>query len=383
MPRSRARPLFELGGQWIAQEPGRRGYYRYWNDAGNGRTRRASLGTENLETAKEKLAEIIIQGTRSTIETHLATVLEKYFIERTDFLPSCKPARHAGSLLLECWGELIRASGITESKNREFVEWSLELGHSISYIARNLGVAAAALAHAKLHVDLIYNEGAILSKWPHLKPKAQRKIFEPTDKELAHLLAQKMPENLRRWIMNAMATVGRPTAVLELTPGARDRAHGLISLNPEGRRQNKKFRATVREPKVMTKWLNTWEGRGKHAMRPQDRYCTYSSESSIDTALARVCGPTRANLPAMSLYSFRHLGTSVMRRAKVPKEQIDYQLGHRQGGARSTQDYGQYEARYLSEASKALDSWVTRVLAMAANSHRIPTNAKVRRRKAA
>lgn len=61
MPRARARPLFELGSQWIAKESGRAGFYRFWNDAGNGRTRRASLRTADLEEAKRKLAEILIR----------------------------------------------------------------------------------------------------------------------------------------------------------------------------------------------------------------------------------------------------------------------------------------------------------------------------------
>lgn len=383
MPRPRARPLFELGGQWIAQEPGRIGFYRYWNDAGTGRTRRASLGTKDLERAKERLAEIVIAGAPATIDCHLTLVLENYFLERTDHLSSAKPSRHAGKLMLECWGELIKASALTEAKQKEFIEWSLEQGHAISYVARNLGVCAAAFSHAKLPADIIYNEGAILEKWPHLKPKPKRKIFEPTNEQLARLLAQKMPVNLKRWILNAMATVGRPTAVMELAPASRDRARRLINLNPEGRRQNKKFRAAVREPKLMTKWLNEWEGRGDNAMKPNDRYCTYASESSIDTALARVCAPNRANLPDLCLYSFRHLGTSVLRRAKVPKEQIDYQLGHRQGGARSTQDYGQYEPGYLTDASGALNAWITKVLKLAANSHGIPTKSRKDRMRAA
>jgi hypothetical protein len=271
--------------------------------------------------------------------------LERYFLERTDHLPSKKPARHAGSLALECWGELIKVEALNEKRNLAFVEWSLERNHAISYISRNLGVVSAALEHSKLDIDLIYNEGALLSKWPHLRPKPKRRIFEPTDDQLANLLRQKMPQNLWRWILNTMTTVGRPTAVLELTPASRDRAHGLINLNPEGRRQNKKFRAAVREPVVQTRWLDEWEGKGSDGMKPDQRYCSYASESSIDTALERLCGPKKAKLPRLCLYSFRHRGTSVLRAAKVPKEQIDYQLGHRQGGARSTEDYGQYEAR--------------------------------------
>lgn len=307
-----------------------------------------------------------MRGAPATTDSYLSIVLRKYFTERTDHLPSAKPARHAGSLALECWGDLCKVSTLNEERNKHFFQWSLERGHAISYAARNLGVIAAALAHSKIQVELIYNDGAALSKWPDLKPKPKRKIFEPTDEQLANVLRQNMPENLRRWILNAMATVGRPTAVLELTPASRDRAHGLINLNPDGRRQNKKFRAAVREPAAQTRWLTEWEGKGRHAMKPDQRYCTYASEDSIDTALARICAPDKANLPQLCLYSFRHRGTSVLRKAKVPKEQIDYQLGHRQRGARSTEDYGQYEPGYLDEAAAALDAWIKRVMAMAA-----------------
>jgi hypothetical protein len=64
----------------------------------------------------------------------------------------------------------------------------------------------------------------------------------------------------------------------------------------------------------------------------------------------------------MALYSIRHLGTTVLRAAKVPKEKIEYQLSHVQQGARTTQDYGQYEPGYLSDDAAALDAWVGRVL---------------------
>jgi hypothetical protein len=68
----------------------------------------------------------------------------------------------------------------------------------------------------------------------------------------------------------------------------------------------------------------------------------------------------------MALYSLRHRGTTVLRIAKVSKDQIDYQLGHVQAGARSTQDYGQYAPDYLSDAARALNSWIARVLKLAA-----------------
>ena len=88
------------------------------------------------------------------------------------------------------------------------------------------------------------------------------------------------------------------------------------------------------------------------------------------------------NLPRLSVYSFRHKGTTVLRKAKVPDEQIAYQLGHRRPKNRSTRAYGEYDPSYLAEAAAALDAWIARVLHLAAgNSHGIPAGAKASRKK--
>ena len=363
MPPARARPFFELEGQWIAKEPGKAGLYRFWRDAGIGRTRRASLGTTDIEIAKSRLAEIVITGSPKNIDTHLAIVLESYFVERTDHLASSGPARNAGRLLLECWGTLVKTGAIIEERQKRFIDWSLLRGHALSYIARNLGVLASALKHAKIPHTVLYNEGVILARWPALKPKPSRKPFIPSDEELSRLLGSRMPENLFRWILNSMATVGRLEAVLELAPTSRARDARLIALNPAGRRQNKKFRATVREPKVMTRWLNQWEKSGLGAYG--NKYCGYASVDSIDTALRRVCAKESVNLPKLSVYSFRHKCTTVLRKAGVPSEQISYQLGHRRPEERSTRGYGEYDPKYLIDATAALDTWIKRILRLA------------------
>ena len=117
----------------------------------------------------------------------------------------------------------------------------------------------------------------------------------------------------------------------------------------------------------MIKWLDEWEFPKREKPMPSDQaYSLYFNRSSIHTALRRACAPDKANLPRLALYSFRHRGTTVLRNSKVPKEQIDYQLGHVQAGARSTQDHGQYAPDYLSDATRALDTWIARVLKLAA-----------------
>ncbi len=380
MPRPRRKALFELGGQWIARENGKGFLYRYWHDAGTGHSRRVSLGTADFEEAKRILAEIVVRGEVKTANSHLSVVLEDYFLNKTDHLVSAGTARNAGRLMLACWGDLVLTGDLTEAKQKKFVKHSMELGHALATIARNLGVLAAALAHAKLPIDVIYNEGAILAKWPEIKPKAPRIIYEPTDEELARLLRASIPDDLRRWLLNAMATGGRPEAVLELEPAARKRDLGLIDLNPEGRRQNKKYRATVRELPSQTKWLDTWEkDAARLAAKGEKRapqYCIYASVDSVDTALRRWRSKPAVNVPKISVYSIRHRATSVMRAARVPSEQVSFQIGHRRPSERSTRNYGEYGPDYLADAARALEAWVSNVLRLAKQK---PTTKKLRR----
>ena len=114
------------------------------------------------------------------------------------------------------------------------------------------------------------------------------------------------------------------------------------------------------------------------------RYCGYASVDSVDTALRRARDLPEVNLPRLSVYSFRHKGTTVLRKAKVPDEQIAYQLGHRRPENRSTRAYGEFDPSYLAEAATALDAWIARVLRLVAGkSYGIPAAAKASRKKVA
>jgi integrase len=57
-------------------------------------------------------------------------------------------------------------------------------------------------------------------------------------------------------------------------------------------------------------------------------------------------------LPRLSAYSYRHKVATVMRKARLPREEQDMQLGH----ARPT-GYGEWEPDYLQGVADALDAW--------------------------
>src|SRR5215469_7201345 len=240
MSRPRKNALFELGGHWIAKEPGIANYYRYWTEPGTGTTRRASLGTADFESAKIAFAQAVLVSGEKTSNSPLSAVLEDYFQERTDKLPSKKHARLAGKTLLRCWGTTIRVNQITDAKQKQFAEWSVAQNHSLSYISRNLSVLAAACAYAKLPTKIFFGKEQIKKRWT-LQTKAKRVVHIPTDKQMAQFFALKLTPDFFRWAAISCLTVARPEAALDLAPAQRIGDVGLIDLNPPGRVQTSKY----------------------------------------------------------------------------------------------------------------------------------------------
>lgn len=65
MPRRPLGQRFQIGAYWLSQRPNSAAWCRTWLDAGNRQTRRASLGTDDVEQAKLALAEwVTLHGRR-------------------------------------------------------------------------------------------------------------------------------------------------------------------------------------------------------------------------------------------------------------------------------------------------------------------------------
>ena len=352
MPRPRSRPLFELGGQWIATDPGSKKLYRFWTEPGSGRTRRSSLGTENLEEAKLALAKHVTAEGPKTHSSPLSVVLEVYFVEHTDKLPSKVVARSHGRKLLSFVGQTSRVGVFSESKQREFVEACLEQGNKLAYAARILTTLSAALTHSKIRQpEIVYTESAMMRNWK-LTGSPRRKAYIPTDDECVTLALAEMPIMLRRWIIIQALTGGRPQTGVDLQPLQFNRESGVIDLNPEGRHQNKKYRAKVKAARTLRLLLSQWERVGLDAFG--GRYCGYATMEGVKSAVQRLAADT--GIP-ISTYSWRQKVTTVLRRARVPEDQISELLGHKRPGLRTTAGYGDWDPDYQREAAAALDNW--------------------------
>jgi hypothetical protein len=64
-------------------------------------------------------------------------------------------------------------------------------------------------------------------------------------------------------------------------------------------------------------------------------------------------------------YSWRQKVTTVLRRARVPEDQVSELLGHKRPSLRTTAGYGDWDPDYQREAAAALDSWFWRVRQLA------------------
>lgn len=359
MPRPRKAPIFELAGQWIGRIGGTPNLYRFWYDAGACRTCRASLGTTNLDQAKRQLAEIVVNGLPKTQDTPLSVILLSYFEQHTDKLPSKKQSRNAGRILLKCWGETIRVSAITEAKQREFVEWCLTRRYSVSYVARNLTVAKAALNSANVFPPskIVCAESKLRELWGRTG-SPPKPAFIPTDAQMDQIMRADKPDRLMRWMIVATLTASRGVAALDLCPASRKRDAGLVDLLPDGRAQNKKRRPTVRVTRVLKLFLDKWELDGLDAYG--GKYVGYTTFEGVKSALQDLRADL--NMPRLSGRSFRHKAASIIRKARAGEDQVSQQLGHRRRDLRTTEGYGEFDPDFLAPAAKSLDAWALRLL---------------------
>src|SRR6185437_8609690 len=120
----------------------------------------------------------------------------------------------------------------------------------------------------------------------------------------------------------------------DLTPSQWDQAHGILALNPAGRRQTKKYRPTIPVPEALEPWLG---------LRTRSHYVGSLSGpvASIKTMWREI--RKEAGLDAdVRPYSARHTIARELRKRRVPSEQIEIVLGHRRPAHGTTGIYAPY-----------------------------------------
>ncbi len=273
-----------------------------------------------------------------------------------DAKPSGPQGRYAGALILEFWGDTAHVSDVSYKKQEAFAEWSRAKGHSVSYIARNLGVLSAALKHTlgdrAPRVKAFASTIAERLNLPEPEPRG----WIPTDAQLAEFLDSlegDQAEHIFRYSILALHTLARPAAILELKPKYIDRHRGLIDLNPPERRQTKKRRPVVRVPSTLEPWLDHWN------VPANELFVTHHGlpVGSVRNTFRR--HGRDLGMPELVPYSLRHKMATELSARGIPVQQLAYQIAHDvPDQKKSTGRYIKFDIRHLAKPKKLIEEYM-------------------------
>ena len=347
-------PVFKIGDYWLGKKSGRDTWYRYWWDRERKCNRRASLGTTDLEEAKEKLAEWFVaqkeQPELSDLEqVLLADVIRVYYEKHAQHLQSHDTSRLNLNRWLDFYEPGTTIKDATRPKRIDAFISHLQNGDlSAAYINRILTDGRSAINKA-------WKDGVISSS-PFIKslslddaePKGR-----PMEMDELRLFYHTAPgEHLKRFILWTLGTGARPSSVFDLHREQINLERELIDLNPRGRKQTKKIRPEVKlpshlKPFVCDGFQITFRGKPvkdvKTAWRNQRKNCNFDDR--------------------VQPYSLRHTIARHLRASGVPAWEVSAQLGHKKKEHSITEIYAPMDPSYLGQSVAAIDAFLAELLA--------------------
>ena len=308
----------------------------------------------------------------------LETCLVRYYEQQARQLASAEPTRYG----LKKWSDYFAGalvSEITTERQREFVTWLRGQGLSDGYIRRILANGQAAINRALREGEIMAAPKISLALAPEGEPRERLITFA----EAAALFKAVTTPHQAMYLLLAFATAARPKAILELSSLQVNCETRLITLNPPGRRQNKKRRPTLPICNTLLPYLrgltpgpvvryngralsgtksmfDHLTGRAAAAIRRETAACarTHRRARRRDKAWAAVQdGKERsAAMLQVTAYTIRHTVAAELRRRGVAVWEVAGFLGHT-SGYKTTERYAKFGPDHLGEAVRALDTF--------------------------
>jgi integrase len=211
----------------------RGGFAVVWRDEADNR-RRFALEATDRPTAE---AEARAWWKRNTgAASTVGAIVEAYIDAREEAgIASTARQRDAWKAMQSYWTK-VDPTKIDEQMAREYVR---RRDRSESTTRYELSMLSVALRWA-IRQGLIEKAPDV---WRPAAPERGEKHLTPS--EFGKWFSKVKAEHARLYVEIALATMARPTAILELQWTQIDWDHGTLNLNPPGRRQTKKRRPTV------------------------------------------------------------------------------------------------------------------------------------------
>lgn len=298
--------------------------------------RRISTGTADPGLARA-VAERIWQGLHAPASERIGDLWKLYLADRRKDGRDVTRQENAWKRLEPVFGQML-GTDISKDDCRSYAKLRQRQGAAS-------GTAKTELEYLRACLNLRYGRGHNRVWTPQGSAPRERFL---TREELDQLLEQVTTPHVRLFIILAIATGARMSAILELRWEQVDFKHRTINFNSLGREQTDKRRAVVplnarayealeeAAHGALTDWVIEWDGRRVQSIKKAIRMA--AKRSGVQ------CSP----------HVFRHTAGVWMAQADVPMQKISQFLGHT--STRVTErTYARYSPSFMKDAAAALE----------------------------
>jgi integrase len=306
-----------------------------YTDAERGRIR-VALGTADRGLAEARARELW-RARHAPIGERVADIWDAYIEDKTRDGVTADPSGSTWKALEPSFGYML-APSITREDCREHTRKRKLAGKSNSTIRKELEMLRAALRFQ------YGNQAPTIWMPPPSKPRTHYL----TKHQAAKLLDHVETPHVRLFIILALATGARMSALLELRWLQVNLEKRFIDLAPAGRHENNKRRAVVPiNDRAAEALLEARAG------ALSDYVIEYAGGPIKDIKKALQSASARAKVKA-SAHVFRHTAGVWMAEADVPMQKIAQYLGHTSTRV-TEQVYARYSPSFMKDASAALE----------------------------
>lgn len=182
------------------------------------------------------------------------------------------------------------------------------------------------------------------------RPEApERKVRHLTVRQFEKWFAEVKASHARLYVELGLATMARPTAILQLTWSQVDWENGEIDLNPPGRRQTRKRRPVVRLAEDAMELL-----RQAHECRQIETIIERGAKPIQSMKKAFQAASARSGIHATP-YTLRHTGAVWAAEGGISMDELAQFMGH-DDAATTAKHYARFSPGYLRKVAEAVQS---------------------------
>lgn len=385
MPKTkRAKPLYQRGGFRLDRRSDRGNLVITWYDPAIGRERLASAATAEIEAGKAALDRKFLEVTqgrrfcpacgqatdRQDEGGRLVTEALELYLHATETRASADAIghrlAHVTSYIATLPSPGVRFGEVDERWIARFRSWAqaqpvvspagTERPRALSTVENSVLQLAAAIRHSGERPRF----KPIPMKELNRTPRRRAKVALLGEMFRYALTEKKKRENVLAFLRASIATLGRPDAVHDISTaperGQWDAVHHVLDLNPRGRRQTKKRRATVPIARQAVWLFERCDG----FLLPVG-----SVKKGVGSMMRKLKLPADGEA-GMKLIR-RSLADEVRRRLvamEKPIEELEVFLGHRTIDA-VTELYAPFDPAYLRNVKGIIEAIIDEVEALA------------------